>query len=344
MQDRKTPNQKVLRIGSAMKVLPPFVGLAFIALFLVLAGTLPQPTASTFLIFRVAIAIAGAVTVAFLPETFSFEIRNYLRIGGAFAVFIVVYAVNPLMLVVPPDVELVERGELALSKGNISSAITLFAEATRHNPANWRIQSGLARSYYARGDYDSARNAFEKAVVLSRKREWAPALGLSMAQEGARDIDGAIASLDVAASLLKDEPVAEDIRFDIGRLLVRQWLEREAPSTSDRYARATKLMTEFVLGAGQPKHWALYHLACLKATAATGPAMDKATADVLRGEAARLLRKSVEMLGGYASPRAEQQRTLMRQLLEGGSKLYAQPGDPIECKALRPLWASMRKS
>lgn len=326
-----------------MKVLPPFVGLSFIALFLLLAGNLPQPTATTFLIFRVAIAIAGAVTVAFLPEMFSFEIKDYVRVGGAFAVFIVVYAVNPLMLVVPPDVELVERGELALSKGNISSAITLFTQATRHNPANWRIQSGLARSYYARGDYDSARDAFEKAVVLSKKREWAPVLGLSMAQEGARDIDGAIASLDVAASLLKGEPVAEDIQFDVGRLLLRQWLEREAPSISDEYARATKLMTEFVLGPGQPKHWALYHLACLKATAASEPAMNKATAGLLRGEAAALLRKSVKMLDSYASPRAEQQRALMRQLLEGGSKLYPQPGDPIECKALRPLWASMGK-
>lgn len=314
-------------------------GVIFVSALLYLSVLFPNPTATTFFIFRVVLALAAAGVGAVIPGLLIVHVGKIVRAGGAIALFVLVFLINPPALVAPHDVDTVERAELALSSGDTTSAITLFSEALTYNPKNWRAQSGLARSHYARADYSSAREAFEKAVSISKNIEWAPMVGLSMSQEGTGDIEGAAASLAMAAPLLKPgNPTGDDIRFDEARLLIKKWLRNEAPRITPTYTSAASLLNEFLEHKAYPDHWALYHLACLRATAAQYPLLSVIESTRLRDEAQRLLRDSIARLDKYASPKAQVQREMLRDLLASSSQAHTRPGEPIKCQAIVSLW------
>lgn len=318
-------------------------GVIFVSVLLALAVLYPNPTATTFFVFRVVLALAAAGIGAVLPGLLVVHVGKLVRAGGALALFVLIYLINPPALVAPPDADTVARAEIALASGNTSSAMSLFSEALTYNPTNWRAQSGLARSYYARSDYSSARDGFQKAIELSKKSEWSPIVGLSMAQEGANDIAGAISTLAMAAPLLKPgDPASDDILFDEARLLVKKWLGDEAPKITPTYSRASASIEEFLKRKAYPDHWALYHLACLRATAAQDPSLNEDDSTKLRNEAANLLKDSVAKLNRYESAKAQVQREMMQTLLVTGLQRQLKPGEPIACKALGPLWQSIR--
>lgn len=76
-------------------------GVTFVVTMLILAIALPNPTLFQYTIFRVVLALATAGVAAMIPGFIEIEIPNWLRAGGALAVFVVVYFYNPASLVAP---------------------------------------------------------------------------------------------------------------------------------------------------------------------------------------------------------------------------------------------------
>jgi hypothetical protein len=62
----------------------------------------PQPTAPQWFVFRVILALAAAGIGAVVPGFISVNVKPYVRAGGAIALFVVIYLLNPPSLVRPP--------------------------------------------------------------------------------------------------------------------------------------------------------------------------------------------------------------------------------------------------
>jgi hypothetical protein len=77
-------------------------GAAFLVALLVLAIMFPQPTSFQYDVFRVVLSVAAAGFVSMTPGFIQVSISNWLRAGGALAVFAVVYFFSPAALVANP--------------------------------------------------------------------------------------------------------------------------------------------------------------------------------------------------------------------------------------------------
>lgn len=80
-------------------------GAGFILLLIILAAAIPNPSDSTFFIFRVVLAVAAAGFVAAIPGLMNIRWsegrRLQIRASGALAAFLLIYLVNPAPLVNP---------------------------------------------------------------------------------------------------------------------------------------------------------------------------------------------------------------------------------------------------
>jgi hypothetical protein len=90
---------------TAQQVLAFAFGIVFIVTILVLAVKFPQPTPMMYTAFRVVLALAAAGVAAMIPGFIYVNISEWLRTGGAMAVFAVVYFNNPAALVSPAPSE-----------------------------------------------------------------------------------------------------------------------------------------------------------------------------------------------------------------------------------------------
>ena len=70
-------------------------GCVFLILILVIALFKPSPTPFEYTVFRITIALAAAGVGAILPGFLDVQFRNWLRAGGALALFVVVYFFAP---------------------------------------------------------------------------------------------------------------------------------------------------------------------------------------------------------------------------------------------------------
>jgi hypothetical protein len=77
-------------------------GVAFMIVMLVMSFARPDPTSFQYLVFRVALALAGAGVAAIFLGFIEVTFGKWLRAGGALAVFAVVYFLNPAQLVEKP--------------------------------------------------------------------------------------------------------------------------------------------------------------------------------------------------------------------------------------------------
>jgi hypothetical protein len=92
-------------------------GVVFVVVLIVLAIAFPNPTPFQYTVFRVILALASAGVAAMIPGFLEIEVPNWIRAGGALAVFIVVYFYNPASLVAPiGDIEQKASGEIAASE------------------------------------------------------------------------------------------------------------------------------------------------------------------------------------------------------------------------------------
>lgn len=82
-------------------------GVSFIITMLVISFVQPNPSSFQYTIFRTVLALAGAATVAVFPGFIEVRFGNWLRAGGALAVFVVLYFFNPAL----PDVSTNQMSE-----------------------------------------------------------------------------------------------------------------------------------------------------------------------------------------------------------------------------------------
>jgi PAN domain len=77
-------------------------GVVFVSTLLVLAVALPNPTQWQYQIFRFVLALAAAGVAAFIPGSLEISVSNWLKAGGALAVFALVVFKSPAALVAAP--------------------------------------------------------------------------------------------------------------------------------------------------------------------------------------------------------------------------------------------------
>lgn len=73
-------------------------GTVFVIVLIVIAFIEPNPSSFQYTIFRVVLALAGGGAVAVFPGFIEVKFGNWLRAGGALAVFTIVYFYNPASL------------------------------------------------------------------------------------------------------------------------------------------------------------------------------------------------------------------------------------------------------
>lgn len=75
-----------------------FFGIIFIVVLIVIAIVIPNPTNFQYTFFRIILSAAVAGAVSFIPGFIEIKISNWVRAGGALAVFVMVYYVAPATL------------------------------------------------------------------------------------------------------------------------------------------------------------------------------------------------------------------------------------------------------
>src|SRR5262245_45991837 len=76
-------------------------GVVFVVLMLMVAIAIPNPSATQWFVFRVVLALAAAGIGAVIPGLIVVNVSKVVRAGGAIALFVLVYMLNPPQLVTP---------------------------------------------------------------------------------------------------------------------------------------------------------------------------------------------------------------------------------------------------
>jgi hypothetical protein len=77
------------------RLLATLFGVAFVATILALAVVFPRPSPFQYLVFRIVLSIAAAGFVSMTPGFLEITVSNWVRAGGALAVFVIVFFYNP---------------------------------------------------------------------------------------------------------------------------------------------------------------------------------------------------------------------------------------------------------
>jgi hypothetical protein len=90
-------------------------GVLFVITILIIALTNPSPTDFQYTVFRIVLSLAAGGVVAVYPGFIEVKLGKWLRSGGAFAVFVLVYFYSPAAMDVQSNSELENRTEKTLS-------------------------------------------------------------------------------------------------------------------------------------------------------------------------------------------------------------------------------------
>lgn len=320
-------------------------GVMFVAIMLTIAILIPRPTEFQIFIFRVVVAMAAAGIGGVVPGFIVINIAPYIRAGGAIALFVIIYWFNPPALATgfTPFEEALQRAEAAFAVQNHSGAISFFDKARQARPKSWKPYYGLGRVEFQRGNFAVSLDHFKKAFELQGKTDGSLAYAIAMTQDSLSQFEEAQGSLLLAATLLPSESqLALDVLFDRGLINLILWLNRDAPKDTQRYRDAAQEFKSFLERGGFPRHWAHYHLACLKSRRAEDVSLAASDLTALRREANDLLRRAVEELASYTSVKAPLQRDMMRNLLRTHAQWSRKPGGPVACPSLIRSWTQSR--
>jgi hypothetical protein len=103
-------------------------GVVFLGIMLALAVFIPEPTDYQFFIFRVALALAAAGIGAVVPGFLHVEWKPkskympYIRAGGAIALFLIIYQLNPPALMSVEEITVGDNGTVQIENvGNVGN-------------------------------------------------------------------------------------------------------------------------------------------------------------------------------------------------------------------------------
>ena len=85
-------------LKSDEKKLAYLFGVIFVVVLLVVAFTVPNPTDFQYTVFRIILALAAAGVAAMIPGFLQVTVSNWIRAGGALAIFVIVYFYAPAAL------------------------------------------------------------------------------------------------------------------------------------------------------------------------------------------------------------------------------------------------------
>jgi tetratricopeptide (TPR) repeat protein len=189
-------------------------GLLFcgILAFIVIRGT---PIADPMLVFvlRVLTSLSAAAVAAVIPGFIALDLKTSalvgIRAGGALAVFVLVFAVNPPALVQTEETR-VEAAMLA------NKAAELYDDADRSaddllrlNPRSGPALNVKGSVAFYRRDYRNAVEYFERAIAVNRKLAWVSNLAYAYIEVGAYQ-----KSIELLGSIEDGKP---DWYFSAGR-------------------------------------------------------------------------------------------------------------------------------
>lgn len=105
-------------------------GVIFVIALIILAVMFPNPTPFQYTVFRVVLAVAIAGVTAMIPGFLRVTVSNWIRAGGALAVFVLVYFYNPAALVqpMPPTPDLGTSKSNSLISPPLQTAIPLIGK------------------------------------------------------------------------------------------------------------------------------------------------------------------------------------------------------------------------
>jgi tetratricopeptide (TPR) repeat protein len=332
----------------AWELIASFVfGVTFLTVMLVIAIYFPKPTEYQMYVFRIVISIAVSGIGAVVPGFLVVHISRYIRAGGALALFVIVYMINPAALVVSeytPFSDSIRRAETNVSDQNYTSAITFFEQAKQTKPESWIPYYGLGRIYYKKGQYALALENFKKAFNLQGETDGALAYAISINQDAMGNYEEALKSLDTAEKLQHDSPLKDDIVYDKGLINLILWFNQNAPKDSQYYRNADFYFRNFLDRRGSPSQWAYYHLACLAVTRAQDTSLTAGEKAKFRASAISSLERAVNELVNYQSDKAPHQRQTMRTLLTQPATWVRKAGSPVSCPALIKNWTNTHGS
>ncbi|NOI27765.1 hypothetical protein [Vibrio coralliilyticus] len=84
------------------KLLVYIFGVTFVVAILSLAVFIPNPTPFRYEVFKIVLALATAGVAAFIPGFIDVKVGDWVRAGGAIAVFVIVFFFSPAKLAVDP--------------------------------------------------------------------------------------------------------------------------------------------------------------------------------------------------------------------------------------------------
>ena len=197
-------------------------GVMFLVTLILLAIFFPTPTPFQYTVFRVVLALAAAGAAAMIPGFLQVNLSDWIRAGGAIAVFVVVFFYNPATLIAPVSDDRVHA--ITVEQRRIQQAkafeITWLSEGslpeiTPNNPWPLKLE-GLQYQRlvtYAGGREDNTLDADWYKEHWLEKSEFSSQTYKQMADALEREDKSDVAAEILYASKEKQRARAEGLRW-----------------------------------------------------------------------------------------------------------------------------------
>jgi tetratricopeptide (TPR) repeat protein len=338
MPDSQPPASPVLqdsRQQFLLTLLAFAFGFLFVVILLIFALVVPDPSDWQIFVCRVVLALAAAGVAAVIPGMLNLKLGNWLTAGGAVAVFVIVFFLNPPALIMKAKVSaLSDRATIAFLSGRYSFAKTLYQNAIELSPSDPEPVANLADVEYELGNYVSAKQLFEDAYNKSGPNEMQRDKKLlhkvALIFEGMQDFDAAINVYErIRPALAPNSDFYLDLVFSESQVYLKKFMNGRVIKYLDDAENGFSLFLE---QKGQPRQWAYYHLACISAIRSTEKDDQKESKNAIDK-----FTQAVEELKHFKGDTALDHYNMLKHLLSPRDFYPWRPGFPVECPELREL-------
>lgn len=140
-------------------------GTVFVITILVVALIVPNPSTFQVFVFRVILSLAAGGVAAMIPGFINIEVNSFIKAGGALAVFVILYFLNPTELVSTTD-----PGKLPKGLARETSDKYLLIADKGDEVFIWSQFSNSARKLYDKDDFIDAFKTVRKPLGDVKKR------------------------------------------------------------------------------------------------------------------------------------------------------------------------------